>query len=66
MSSFAAELSWRVSSKSMGNECVEVGQSEAAVLVRDTKNRDCGLLSFPATAWKDFTRTVKNDNGISR
>jgi len=64
MSSFAAELSWRVSSKSMGNECVEVGQSEAAVLVRDTKNRDYGLLSFPTTAWEDFTRTIKKDGAV--
>jgi Domain of unknown function (DUF397) len=66
MSSFAAELSWRVSSKSNGKECVEVGQSEAAVLVRDTKNHDDGLLSFPSTAWKDFIRTIQTDDIISR
>lgn len=66
MSNFATELSWRVSSKSNGKECVEVGQSEVAVLIRDTKNRDRGLLSFPSTAWKDFTRTIQTDNIIIR
>ena len=58
MSSFATELIWRVSSKSNGKECVEVGQRQAAVLVRDTKNRDCGLLTFPSTAWKDFIKQI--------
>jgi hypothetical protein len=66
MSSFTAELIWRVSSKSNGKECVEVGQRQAAVLVRDTKNRDCGLLTFPSTAWKDFIKTIQTDGTITR
>jgi hypothetical protein len=64
MSNIATDLIWRVSSKSNGKECVEVGQTEAAVIVRDTKNRDCGLLSFPSTAWKDFISTIQADKNI--
>jgi hypothetical protein len=66
MSSSATELSWRVSSKSNGKECIEVGQGEAAVLVRDTKDRDYGLLSFPSTAWNDFIKTIRADRIVLR
>lgn len=47
--------SWRKSSYSgdAGN-CVEVATAPTAVGVRDTKNRDGGVLSVSQSAWAHF------------
>jgi Domain of unknown function (DUF397) len=52
---------WRKStySGSNGGGCVEAGNGDHAVLVRDTTDRDGGMLAFSATAWNAFTATVK-------
>lgn len=52
---------WRKSSHSgaNGGGCVEAGQVERVILVRDTTNRDGGTLSFTTAAWKAFTVKVK-------
>lgn len=34
--------------------CVEVGQAQGAIVVRDTKNRDAGALSVSPAAWSAF------------
>ena len=49
-------LSWRKSSFSGGNggQCVETASTGSAVLVRDTVNRQGGMLSFSAEAWASF------------
>jgi 3-oxoacyl-[acyl-carrier-protein] synthase III len=62
MSVMSKELVWRVSSWTNGANCVEVADAKTAVLVRDTKSRSQGILSFPPTAWEDFIRTVQTDN----
>jgi hypothetical protein len=51
-------LSWRKSSFSGGNgsACVEVGRAVDAFLVRDTKNRAGGILTFTPTTWNHFRR----------
>ena len=41
------DVVWRVSSRSNGTACIEVARSEAAILVRDTKNRGRGILTLP-------------------
>jgi hypothetical protein len=47
---------WRKSSRSGGNgQCVEAGNGPAAVLVRDTADRDGNVLAFSAAAWAAFT-----------
>ena len=48
--------SWRKSSRSSGNNgaCVEVGRAVDAFLVRDTKNRTGGTLTFTPTTWRRF------------
>ena len=56
------DVIWRVSSKSSGGNCIEVGDSEIAILVRDTKNRDQGMLSFPSTAWENFIKVIQTDS----
>jgi hypothetical protein len=52
--------SWRKASYSdNGGNCVEVGQSADAVLVRDTTRRDGATLTVPADAWRRLTAEIK-------
>jgi hypothetical protein len=52
---------WRASSYSgTDSNCVEVAaESEARVLVRDTKDREGPVLAFPPGAWRRFAAQVK-------
>lgn len=57
---------WRKSSYSSGNggQCVEVGDGNGVVLVRDTKQAhmsdgDRSVVRFSRSAWKAFTTTLK-------
>ncbi|GIJ41875.1 DUF397 domain-containing protein [Micromonospora andamanensis] len=53
---------WRKSSKSgnNGGNCVEVADNlPGVVLVRDTKDRDGGTLSFQMAAWRGFVEAAK-------
>ena len=52
---------WRTASYSgaNGGECVEVASTDSAVMVRDTKDRDGGTLSVPASAWRAFLSAVR-------
>jgi hypothetical protein len=52
---------WRTAAYSgaNGGECVEVANAADAVMVRDTKNREGGTLSVPASAWRAFIAEMK-------
>jgi hypothetical protein len=51
---------WRKSSRSTGGqECIEVAQTQASCLVRDSKNPDGGHLVVSRMAWTAFTHHVK-------
>jgi hypothetical protein len=53
---------WRKSTKSSGNggNCVEVADNlPGRVLVRDTKDRDGGMLVFGPAAWQSFVNLAK-------
>ena len=54
-------LNWRKASYSGsgGGNCVEVASSGSVVLVRDTTNRDAGLLTFSAEAWERFAASLR-------
>lgn len=55
-----ADLPLRKSSFSTQESgCVEVGVIDGLVRVRDTKDRDGGVLSFNAMEWDAFLRGVK-------
>lgn len=48
---------WRKSTKSgnNGGDCIEVADNlPGVVLVRDTKDRDGGTLTFSPAAWRTF------------
>ncbi|MEV4758934.1 DUF397 domain-containing protein [Micromonospora sp. NPDC049559] len=53
---------WRKSSRSngQGGDCVEVADNlPGRVLVRDSKDRDGGTLTFAPDSWKAFVEAVK-------
>ncbi len=52
---------WRKSSYSngQGGDCVELASDSCTVMVRDTKNRQGGTLTFTASAWAAFTAGLK-------
>lgn len=51
---------WRTSSwsSSNGGQCVETASGDGAVMVRDTTNRDAGMLAFTAETWAAFTASL--------
>lgn len=56
------EIHWWKSTRSgggAGNNCVEVGTGAGSVLVRDTKDRDGGMLSVSPRAFRAFVTEVK-------
>ena len=53
---------WRKSSRSTGgNDCVEVAQTAASCLIRDSKEPDGAHLAVAPRAWAAFIRGVKHD-----
>jgi Domain of unknown function (DUF397) len=55
------DLNWRKSSYSGngGGECVEIGASPGAVVVRDTTDRTGPVLRFTPAAWRRFADQAK-------
>ncbi|WP_410671280.1 DUF397 domain-containing protein [Amycolatopsis sp. cmx-4-68] len=59
MAADTPELIWVKSSYSGGaNNCVEVAQGDGFTAVRDSKDREGGLIQLPAGAWKGFILEV--------
>lgn len=53
---------WRTSSRSAnGGQCIEVGQFRDVVGIRDTKNRQGGVLTVPPRAFEAFLAAAKHD-----
>ena len=59
--SACVEVGWRKSSFSEGAEsdCVEIGFVETRTAVRDSKNADGPILSFPLPAWHQLLAAAR-------
>ncbi len=57
--SAGARISWRTSSRSQNTNCVEVGETEMAVVMRDSKDREGPMLVFARERWIDFVASAK-------
>ena len=57
-----ADARWRKSTFSMGaGNCVEIAQLPGGlVAVRDSKNPDGPVLTFPVSEWRAFIQGVRN------
>jgi hypothetical protein len=57
----STDLNWRKASYSSngGAECVEIGGTPHAVLVRDTQDRAGPMLRFSSDTWRSFTSQIK-------
>lgn len=58
MYSFPAESSWRTSSYTQQQNCVEVADAPGLFAVRDSKNREAGHLEFSAPEWAALLRVT--------
>jgi Domain of unknown function (DUF397) len=56
----ADEPTWRVATYTGGSgNCVEVGDADHAILIRDSKDRAGRTLTIPAAAWQSFADSLK-------
>jgi hypothetical protein len=56
----ANEPAWRVATYTgSSGDCVEVGDTPPAILVRDSKDRAGGTLAFTAATWQSFTNSLR-------
>ncbi|WJK40200.1 DUF397 domain-containing protein [Solwaraspora sp. WMMA2056] len=54
------EARWRKSTRSDSGNCVEVADNlPGRVYVRDTKDRDGGMLAFAPSSWSSFVELAK-------
>lgn len=53
---------WRKSTYSDGNggSCVETASGNGVILVRDTTDRDGGVLTISSSAWNAFTDSLRH------
>jgi Domain of unknown function (DUF397) len=55
------EPAWRVATYTgaNGGDCVEVGDADRAILIRDSKDRTGRTLTFTTATWLSFTNSLK-------
>jgi len=55
------DVTWRKSTRSgAAGHCVEVAESPAEVLVRDSKDATGPVLRFAAAGWQDFITGIRD------
>ena len=55
------DVTWRKSARSgAAGHCVEIAETVAAVLVRDSKDADGPVLRFAAPGWRGFIAGVRD------
>jgi Domain of unknown function (DUF397) len=57
----AHEPAWRVATYTgaSGGNCIEVGDADRAILIRDSKDRAGETLKFSAATWQSFANSLK-------
>ncbi|MFV2175097.1 DUF397 domain-containing protein [Actinomadura sp. LOL_016] len=56
-----AALNWRKGSASTdGGECVEVAAAGASVLVRDSRDRESGMIELGSAQWRTLVNAIRN------
>lgn len=59
MSTDPSNLRWRKARASQSNgSCVEVASASTSIAVRDTKDRQAGMLTIPKAEWTAFLATL--------
>jgi hypothetical protein len=53
------QSAWRKASFCASRECIEVGQRNGVVLIRDSARPDGAVLESPARTWQSLVRRVK-------
>lgn len=56
-------VTWRKSSFSESGSCVEVAAQDRSMLIRDSKNPEGKILSFPSGTWQEFIQAVRRNTG---
>jgi Domain of unknown function (DUF397) len=55
------DLTWRKSTRSgAAGHCVEIAETSAAILVRDSKDVTGPILRFDTAGWRDFVAGVRD------
>lgn len=52
-------INWRTSSRSQNTNCVEVGEMETTIAMRDSKDREGPVLIFARQRWLEFVASAK-------
>jgi hypothetical protein len=55
---------WRKSSFSVNGDCVEIAIQNESVLIRDTKDRNGGIISVSCSAWRELIQAIQRENNI--
>jgi hypothetical protein len=55
----AVALSWRKSSASATENCVEVAFSDTSILVRDSKQQSSHILAFTSRGWQALLNGIQ-------
>ncbi|MEU4086442.1 DUF397 domain-containing protein [Streptomyces aureus] len=56
---------WRTSTYTSQDSCVEVADNRPqTVMVRDTKNRDYGVVAVAPEAWTAFVQCLKHHSAV--
>jgi hypothetical protein len=66
----ADRLAWRTSTRSSnGENCVEVAPTADGAIIRHSKHRDLGTITFSRPAWEAFVREARDGltpaNGVA-
>ena len=54
------DAAWRTAKDCDGGQCVEIGAQDKIIMIRDSADREGGLIALGQQQWRDFVVTVKD------